>query len=190
MLAATRRMEKTLTSQPNLSPILFADSISPQLIPDTFTHVAAYWDGLYQWPTELVDRFPRHIEIGVKPHSPAQAFHARVLDIERYDATAPDFLPFANTRHQNGHSDATAYSSLDGIPAIAKVMGDRSLPWVVWPAWFTNTPVPPSRADVLAEIKRLTGYDLPASRLWACQWKNGADWDTSVLYGADDFTSR
>jgi hypothetical protein len=172
-------------------PVQFADSVSPQLIPASeFTHVAAYADGHYTWLAAELRRFPAHIQIAVEPGQPWQASEARVLDVERFDATPADVLPFINRRHQLGHNDATIYCSLSVVPSVIAAIGRSTLPWRLWAAWWWRKDVPPSRDQVLLELFRLTGVALAPSRLWACQWRNGADWDTSVLYGADDFTRR
>lgn len=170
--------------------IPFADSISPASIsPHLFSRVAAYETGRYAWPAADVGRFDRHIKIGVLPGSPSQARTARVLDIERFDAAPADWVPFANERLAAGHDDATAYCSISTIPALL----DAGIPqgnWRLWAAWWWQRTFPPTATEVLAEIATLTGIMLPASRLWACQWQNGTSFDTSVLYGADDFTTR
>ena len=176
--------------------INFADSTNPAAIPSQFTHVAAYHDGLYQWPTAQIERFPAHFEIGVLPGMPGQARFCRALDVERFDATPADFPPFVRERRQLGHEDATCYTSILGadgygiLPVAAKLTEAGILLETVrlWVAWWWGRPFPPTAAEVLAEIRALTGLRLPVGTLWACQWQNGTHYDTSVLYGRDDFT--
>jgi len=171
--------------------IQFRDSVSPGSIPTATTHVAAYATGRYVWPTEQLDRFERHIKIGVLSRSPSQARIARVLDIERFDASVDDFPPFAEERLDLKHPDPTAYCSIDTIPALLlAIEAARLYTWRLWVAWWWERPLPPTAAEVLAEIRALTGIELPPRVLWACQWQNGVSYDTSVLYGADDFTRR
>lgn len=167
---------------------LFADSVNPAAIPSTFTHVAAYANGKFLWPSNELDRFAKHIRIGVYPRRPDQARYARVLDVERYDASVSDFMAFARERHQLGHHDATAYCSLSLVGSLWEEMRGVDVPWRLWAAWYV--PFQPSAASVLAELEGAFGVRLPASKLWAVQWDNGATFDTSVLYGADDFSRR
>lgn len=175
--------------------IEFADSTAPSLIPASFTHVAAYGNGAYAWPGTELHRFPRHVIIAVKPGDPGQAKFARALDVERYDARPADFPPFARERHALGHDDPTAYSSIVGdqgfgLQALINAMTDAGykLPWRLWVAWWWGRDFPPAASEVLAEIRALTGIVLPQGVLWACQWRNLPGYDTSVLYGRDDFT--
>lgn len=175
--------------------INFADSTNPAAIPSQFTHVAAYPNGRYAWPTSQLARFKAHIEIAVLAGQPQQARIARELDCERFDAGVRDFPPFAEERHAEGHDDPTAYSSIVGDPGFglrallnAIDAANYTKPWRLHVAWFWGRPFPPTAAEVLAEIRALTDIRLPVGILWACQWQNGAHYDTSVLYGRDDFT--
>ena len=173
----------------------FADSVTPQLInPAEFSHVAAYANGRFAWSPAQVRRFPRHIMIGVLPGAPVQAQVARCLDMERFDATASDFEPFCQERFDAGHEDALGYTSIlgsspvEGVAAVVAAMHESPLPWALWVAWWWGRPFPPTAAEVLAEIKALTGIVLPVGRLAACQWRNAPALDTSVWYGRDTFT--
>ena len=173
----------------------FADSITPSLIPPAFTHVAAYANGRYAWPEIEIDRFPRHVMIGVEPGNPSQAAVARCLDVERFDARPADFPPFAEERTRLGHEDPTAYTSILGpegfglAPLLVAISNAQYKgPVRYWIAWWWGRPFPPTATEVLAEIKTLTNISLPASQLWACQWQNGQNYDSSVLYQRDDFT--
>lgn len=176
--------------------ISFADSTTPSAIPSAFTHVAAYPNGAFAWPESQLARFASHVEVGVMPNDPGQAAIARVLDVERFDARPSDFPPFVLRRSQLGHLDATAYTSILGpegyglMPVVAELSKAGILLSSVrlWVAWWWGRPFPPAAAEVLAEIKALTGLSLPVGCLWACQWQNGTRYDSSVLYGRDDFT--
>ena len=176
--------------------ISFADSTNPAAIPSAFTHVAAYPNGDFAWPETQLARFPYHVEIGVFSGQPQQAQIARVLDVERFDATPADFPPFVLARRQLGHEDATAYSSILGDEGfgIAQIVAELGAAGILlssvrlWVAWWWGRPFPPTAAEVVAEVKALTGITLPPGVLWACQWQNGANYDSSVLYGRDDFT--
>lgn len=180
-----------MTTQPdNTSPILFADSTTPRLIPGSFSHVMAYPNGRYAWPPAQLARFPWHVEIAVRAGQPEQATFARELDIELFDAGVADFRPFAGERHALGHDDATAYCSLNLVPALVRSMAGSRLPWRLHAAWWWGQDVPPTRDQVLRELLGVFGVSLPPNRLWACQFMRGPNFDTSVLYGADDFTVR
>lgn len=176
--------------------ISFADSTTPAAIPSAFTHVAGYSDGLFDWSPGELGRFPAHVLIAVRPNDPGQARLARVLDVERYDALPADFPPFVFVRHQIGHEDATCYTSIVGDPGfgIRAVVAALTQAGILlesvrlWVAWYWGRPFPPTAAEVLAEIRALTGLSLPVGTLWACQWQNGTHYDSSVLYGRDDFT--
>src|SRR5215469_4750428 len=174
----------------------FADSVTPQLInPAEFSHVAAYVNGRFAWSPAQVKRFPRHIMIGVLPGAPVQARVARCLDMERFDASAADFPAFVGARADAGHDDALGYTSIlggapgEGIEAIVSMMTGEPDPWQLWVAWWWGRPFPPTAAEVLAEIKALTGVVLPVGRLAGCQWRNAPALDTSVWYGRDTFTA-
>lgn len=174
--------------------ISFADSVNPLRIPGSFTHVAAYADGAYEWSPGHFG-FGKHVMIAVRPGDREQARFARVLDVERYDARPVDFPPFARERHALGFDDPTAYSSIlgdqgFGLQALLNAMADvdYKLPWRLWVAWWWGRDFPPAASEVLAEIRALTGIVLPQGVLWACQWRNLPGYDTSVLYGRDDFT--
>lgn len=172
-------------------PTLFADSVSPALIPGSFTHVAGYATGRYAWAAEEIKMFERHLLIGVLPNYPGQAQMARVLDVERYDATPADFPAFAQTREAKGFGDATVYCSLVNVAAVVKEMQPyRNVPWRLWAAWWVGADVMPTASAVLNELDDGFGVQLTPSRLWACQFATNADNDTSVLYGTDDFTRR
>lgn len=175
--------------------INFADSVTPRLIPQTFTHVAAYGNGLYKWSPAQYE-FSKHITIAVKSGDPSQALYARALDVERYDARASDFPPFARERLALGHDDPTVYCSMVadpyfGLRAVVNALADAAYtgPWRLWVAWWWGRDYPPTAAEVLAEIRALTGLRLATGVLWACQWRNGLNYDTSALYGRDDFAA-
>ena len=171
----------------------FADSTEPGAInPAEFSHVAAYANGRFRWTDAQVARFPAHIKIGVLSGSPSQAAVARVLDIERFDAIPADFPPFAKERLALGHKDATAYCDLSTLPAVIEHVAEAMLKpgtWRLWLAWWWLRPFPPTSAEVLAEIRVLyPSLAVPTGSLWACQWQNGQHYDSSVLYGRNDFT--
>lgn len=178
--------------------ISFADSVTPQLINRAeFSHVAAYVNGRFAWPRQQLARFPYHILISVTG-DPTAARLARVQDDELFDATPEDFPPFMVERHAAGHDDPTSYTSIIGDPGFGIVnvlaaiqsAGLFDTAWRLWVAWYWGRPFPPTAAEVLAEIKALTGITLEPGRLWACQWQNTPQLDRSVLYGRDDFARQ
>lgn len=174
----------------------FADSTNPSAINESqFSHVAAYGNGLYTWPDSQVKRFPKHFLISTESGNPGAAKHMRCLDTERYDASALDVPPFVDTRMAFGHDDSLIYTSIlgngpnEGIAPIVRVMADQPGVWALWVAWWWGRPFAPTISEVLAEVKALTGIELPAYRVRACQWRNGPDIDESVWYDRDTFTS-
>lgn len=174
--------------------IAFADSIKPELIPGRFTHVAAYPNGQYAWPSSQVARFAKHFEVAVEPGQPEQAKIARAIDCERYDATVADVAPFCRARHALGHDDALIYESLSIVPDIVEAMAaDLSTPWHLWVAWWWGRPFPPAVADIVAELQAMFGAaKIPpgiGSRIAACQWRNTPDYDESAWYLRDTFTA-
>ena len=57
-----------------------------------------------------------------------------------------------------------------------------------WLAWYWARPGYPTADQVAAKLRTETGVDLPASKIWACQFASYAQWDSSAVYGQPDFT--
>lgn len=170
----------------------FADSTRPDLIPAEFTHAALYGNGKFQAPPGQVARFKQHIIIGVLPGQPQQAKTCRVLDVERFDADPSDGPQFIQERQNAGHSDATLYCDLANTKDVLSQLASAGMTadphWRLWLAWYTGGIKPPTVLQVLNELATVFKVHLSPTRLWALQWKPGTEWDTSVLYGTDDFT--
>lgn len=181
----------------NSQGILFADSTRPQLISSMvnggFLRVAAYADGLYKWPPEQLARFSRHFLISVTG-DPLAARYARCKDIERYDAVPGQFPGFARERKVAGHDDATAYIQISNVVSVVEAMeaaGLRHEPWwCLWVAWWTEDGQAPTRDEIVTELAVAYDLQIEPERIKACQFKPGPDHDTSIWYGADDFTRR
>jgi hypothetical protein len=143
-----------------------ADSATPSHIPDNWPGaVAAYINEAYAWPDWQVDRFRRVIRISVNG-DPAQAAHARCIDVERFAATPADAPGFIRERIRLGHDDATVYCSRVAVPAVQAAC--QGLPFRLWVAEWTGEP------------HQVDGIDA-----WAVQFKGGtgAPFDTSIIYG-------
>lgn len=55
-------------------------------------------------------------------------------------------------------------------------------PWSVVLGHGDPIPPPPSLAEVLAEVRNLTGIELDPASVWAIQYANGPSFDVSALY--------
>ncbi len=147
--------------------ILMADSASPQNVPGTFTAVAVYINGLYAWPQAKIDRFPRILRISVLS-DPSHAAAARVLDVERCDAS-PGRADFIRERQRLGHHDATIYCGESVVPAVQSACAGLS--YRLWVASWT-------------------GHPHEIDNAWAVQYSGGVNlqYDTSIVYGREDFS--
>ncbi|HWN00264.1 MAG TPA: hypothetical protein VNO54_24715 [Streptosporangiaceae bacterium] len=164
-------------------PTAAADSTEPERIPASFKAAFAYADGRYKWTPAQCARFEWIGHITVTGDQAAAAY-ARFQDIERFDATPAQFPLFAEKRLNLGHSCGIGYTSLDNVGAVVDELFKASMgsdPWKLWVAWWWRQPVPPTQAQVHAQLARL-GVDIAAARIAACQWRNGPSYDTTVLY--------
>lgn len=151
------------------------------------TPVACYVNGIYAWTHAQEAEFGRKVRISVEPGQPEAARVARVLDVERGAATLADIEPFLRARTAAGHSDATIYCNLSTVMAAKQAAGALIVPrW--WIAWYWGRPGAPAEGDVRTELRDLTGTELPAGSLWACQYASHAQWDLSVVYGQQDWS--
>lgn len=180
-----------MTTLTRPTPVVMGDSTNPAGIPTSVRYAAAYRNGLYQWSDADIRRFSGTVEIAVYSGQPEQAEIARVLDVERYDASPADAGPFVASRQSLGHHDATIYMSLDSISAVVdSLQADDAVwhgSWRLWPAWWTLQERPPTTAQLVAAIRTVSGVTVPAQRLWACQWQSNPTWDRSIVYGPLDF---
>lgn len=159
----------------------FFDSVTPQNISNTAI-VAAYFNGKFAWPVDEVNLHPSHILISVLPNAPEIAQFTRALDVERFDATPADVVPFIEYRHHShpahGH-DATIYVNAANRAEVEERAHAAGLlagkDYRLWVAHWTNDP--------FAREADMTG-------VWAIQYRNTPGYDVSVLTGADDFTPR
>ena len=159
------------------------DSVNPAAIPGRTA--AAYVNGDYAWSRSEEARFGALVRISVMPGMPEAAKAARVLDVERYAATITDIAPFVQAREALGHKDATIYISLDALLSLT----ESNLQLVIsvprwWVAWWWGRPGYPRLDEVAGQLQDR----VPAERIWACQYRNTADWDESVIYGKQDFS--
>ena len=110
-----------------------------------------------------------------------------MLDVER-GAAGPDAVPgFIAQRHSLGHDDATIYCSISTLPAVLNACaGVVPIPRL-WLAWWWQRPGFPTRAQVIAEVA-LDGIDLMPEEVWACQFASFPRWDSSIVYGTEDWS--
>jgi hypothetical protein len=155
----------------------FYDSIDPSAIPRG-SNVAGYYDGEFAWTTTEVGNFPGHILLSTLSNQAQHAEHARALDVERFDATILDVVPFLLARIRFGRSDGTIYCNRESQPSVRRVialdsrliLGHNCRLWV-------------ATLDGTLGLPDMTG-------VWAIQYKGGVTsrYDTSRLIGKDDFT--
>lgn len=141
-----------------------------------------------EWTEPQFDLWARKVRICQQPADAPAAAEARVIDVERGAARAADVSRFISLREQAGHDDATVYCSLETVPAVLTAVQNAHMVPRWWLAWWWNRPGHPSAAQVLGELQQLTGVALPPASLWGTQFRNHAQWDTSVIYGPDDFS--
>ena len=147
------------------------DSAAPHLIPDGFAGAAVcaavYINGRYAWPQSQVARFERVIRISVMPEA-GFAAHARVIDVERFDATPANARGFIKERIRLGHHDATVYCSKAAVASVQKACS--GLEYRLWVADWTGVP-----------------HEDPDA--WAVQYKTGPnEYDVTEVYGRLDFS--
>lgn len=163
-----------------------ADSVEPSAIPRLYAvapnGVAAYADGSYVWSPARY-RFPRHWSICVTGNL-AMAPHARVLDVERFDATPEDVEPYQLRRRELGHT-TTVYCSRSTVPEIVKVNPLwRNLLW--WIATLDDHFWTPSQ--LVANIHENYGAVIDPNMIHAIQWAGRGSYDESSIWGNPNWT--
>jgi hypothetical protein len=152
-----------------MPPVLMVDSATPEKIPHgPYRAAAVYVNGRYAWPQSQIARFADVIRISVLP-DPSWAAHARVLDVERFDATPADAVAFIRERRRLGFDDATIYCSKAVVAAVQVAChGLRFRLWI---------------ADWDGHV-----HDDPDA--WAVQYANleAQGYDLSAVYGKRDFS--
>jgi hypothetical protein len=163
-----------------------ADSTSPDDIPDKFAlrpnGVLAYCDGLYAWTPEQLDRFPRCWRITVIG-DPANAVHARAMDVERFDCTPQDVPPYRDARASRGMS-TYVYCDRSTVPAVLDACGNEDhLRWII--ATLDYQPWTP--VSVANSIRAETGVTIDAARIAAIQIYPFPDYDGSLVFGPPEW---
>lgn len=149
-----------------------------------------------EWSEAQFALFTRKVRIWQRPFRPGAARDARFIDVEPGAADAASVPEFLAERHTLGHEDGGFYSDISELENVLAEIGQafpsphETPPWRLWLAWYWGRRFSPTPAQVLAEIERQTGIVLPATRLWACQWKPAGFADFSVVYGTPDFSRR
>lgn len=163
------------------------DSIRPASLPRN-KPAALYINGDYSCPRSLEQEFGRVVRISVEPGQPEAARFARILDVERWDATPADVPEFVHFREALGHHDATIYASAASVGTVLRACGPAYQPPRWWVAWWWNRPVAPTREQVAAEVHQASGADIDPATIWACQYASYSTYDLSVVYGPRDFS--
>lgn len=163
--------------------------------------------GDIEWTEGQFAEFARKIRIDQQAGvDPAVARIARCKDVETGAGRAEDVPPFLEARRPlQTYPMTTVYCNLATVPAVLNAtsqflavpedsanpatLAQRALLAVPrwWLAWWQTGAGIPTRDQVLAELHRLTGVELPLERLWACQYRSDPQWELSVVYGAPDF---
>jgi hypothetical protein len=124
--------------------IIGYDSTVATDIPTNAEVVMGYADGLYQWHGQSWDRFPNAKKIRIATSS--LTYDARVLDVEKFDATAQEALSWIAIRRwqilgkSSPHSLAI-YTSFDNMHTIIREFQDADLDipnFII--AWWNNNP--------------------------------------------------
>ena len=185
------------------NPVIMMDGVSAdvsQILAWQDRHgkrpVGAPGDGLYEWTRYQLDSFTGHIRYSVLADNPGIARYCRVKDVEatrrlRGDAGPQDAPDFLMERADFGHHDGTIYANLTTIPAVVTACEGAQVAvprW--WIAWWWGRPGYPTVAEVLAELKALTGVELDPRTVWAIQAHSYVFADFSAVYGTPDFSRR
>lgn len=183
-----------------MTPIVMVDGISLDVpvIHQRFPGhpVAGYVTGGYpiEWTPAQFAGFTRKIRIAQRLE-PDIALVARAFDVERRTdgiwSIPPAALPgLLNQRQAAGHSDGTVYCDLYDVPAVLNAVGGSQIVPRWWLAWYWGHRGFPTVDQVLAELKALTGAELPPERIWAVQARNYPQYDLSAVYGVPDFSRQ
>lgn len=148
---------------------IFRDAVTPHLIPMIgLDGVFAYANGHYAWPEAEAERFRKagkqvaHIDVNGTGWR-----LARILDVERFDATpedAAEWIPLRNKFRQ----DATIYHSRAGLPDLFAVT--RGLKYSLIVADWTGRP------------HRVTDEMPEGVTNVGTQYVNTRNWDATVIY--------
>lgn len=158
-----------------------ADSTRPELIPDKFAlrpnGVLVYVDGAYKWPASQIARFTRHWRI-TTTGAVDMAPHARVIDVERFDATPADVAPYQRTRA--GHGDRTVvYCDRSTVPAVVEATEEwPKLLWMISTLDGRNW----NPQTLAVDISQNEGVYLDARLIHAIQNIPGEAFDTSLMF--------
>jgi hypothetical protein len=159
-----------------------ADSTRPELIPDKYAlrpnGVLVYVDGDYKWPTTQVHRFPRHWGI-TTTGAPDSAPHARVIDVERFDATPADVQEYAGARMV--HNDRTiVYCSRSTIPlVVSETKAWHRLLWFI----STLDGMDWTPEQMVDNVWRLYDVAIEPKMIVAIQNIEGEQYDSSLIFG-------
>jgi hypothetical protein len=162
------------------------DSTNPLVLPRD-ADVAGYYNGEFAWGQAEFDLFARYIKISVMAGMPGAAQFARVLDVETFDATPDDVVPFLNRRIMAGYSNGTIYCNRSTLPAVLeRIHAAKGLRL----GWKTHRS---DKGNCRLWVADWTGepHELPdMTGVWAVQYANdvAADRDDSEVFGPADFS--
>lgn len=159
-----------------------ADSVEPDYIPRLYAlrpnGVAAYADGKYAWDPDVGRLFPNHWRICVTGDL-AMAEHARVLDVEKFDATPADVKPYQLARFKHGF-DTIVYCSRDTVRLVA----DANDEWTELEWWIATLDDNYWNPDSLTNyIRSIGGPLLMPAKIRAIQWAGRGNYDESSVWG-------
>ena len=149
------------------------------------------------WTAAQLAEFPGHFLTATRPGRPQDARHARELDVETFDATADDVVPWLVARHDDfGHDDGQVYCDLSNLAGVIASIIEGGIYghhwWSLRIAWYWGRPAAPTRDQVLTEAnKYLAAASLPAlepQRLKICQWQAAGPYDKNAVYGPYSYT--
>lgn len=135
-----RRFSRVTVSLLHPTRVVMYDSTDLSQIPRTARAVAGYVGG--RWPTyaKLPARFPKakHVSVAIAANE-----DARVLDIERLDATNAQAPGWVRRQRARGVAKPTLYTSVSNVAALLAVLkaaGIQRSSVLIWSAHYTGRP--------------------------------------------------
>jgi hypothetical protein len=167
-----------VTTTTETSYVQFADSASPESIPDgEFTHACYYADGLFAWPRSEILRFKfRHAitvtgeaSCGIADFEPGNAVYEQPGALHRW----------ARNRELRRLPARVYLDRNDARRAIEELAGQDVLWWI---ATLDNKRWTPD--ELSANLKDQFGVSIVPASIWGNQYAGGesAPYDTSDLF--------
>jgi hypothetical protein len=181
-------------------PVTYAaDAVQPlQGIPASYRAdrnkgVLLYGDGAFAAAPDIASVYPRRLFISTTG-AIANVDRCRVLDVERFDATAdhwPDWRAARVTWCKQHDNDLwpIVYCSIDpdpshGVKAVLDAcrLAGQEPPKHWWIANYTPGAFVPTVDDVVKTIKRLCGEEIDPDAIWGTQFADFGTFDKSVIF--------